>query len=1631
MRKYLLPVLAFLLFLRTNISAQTFNFGQRHGGTGSDITRATTTDAQNNYYSLVFYYNNLTIDSAGTPKTLGNYGNRDIAILKYDCNKIFQWAIRVGSSLKDGGDFNNSDLIVDTLGNLYVTSTFNGTANFVSSNGIALSKVSFGGYDGFVLKANNAGVIQWINQMGSAAGNDESEGIALDRDGNVYLTGLFYANGIFTSTSGPNQNRLSFGSSDIFIAKYNPAGLLQYVNRGGANLQDNGIGIGVDSLNAVYVAGGWGCCGNSTAPFGANNITNTGNWGAFIAKADASGNWLWANNAGTNNFEAFADVVVDDVYDRVYVIGHFNGPTTISTRPGGTAVPVATNGNYDAMIASMDFNGALQWGRAFGSTSIEYGLGVALDLNRNPVFTGEFNGTTNFGGITLSPTYISGAYYAKYSPANVLMDAQKVGTDTTGTGFDIHTSTAGHTYVSGYFTGTSVVGTTSLVSAGAEDGFVARIDNMDTTYIGATKTSLSCTGDSAVLYIPNKRIGKFSWLRNDTLITGTNGNLIKTLLPGIYKVIAENFCAPADTSATLTITKSLYYTVPAISDIKICTGDSAQFSAAGGTTYRWSPAMGLSDTAIANPFVKPTGNTNYLLTIRQGVCTAFDTIGVSIQNNCCLTCSTPYSLNEGVVACFPFTGNANDESGKNNNATVFNAALTTDRFGTANRAYQFNGFNSYLEVPNSASLSSPSKNISFTFWAQINNWNFNGGITYTPILSKSTNTAGAQYRAMIRSDGAYAMADGQSWNAVIGTTTNLTTWYFFAITVSNDTIRYYRNGVLLGFVKGNTTITLANTTPLRLGRNDVNTLSLFNGRLDEVRIYGRTINTTEVLKLYNLSVINGLPPLNAGTDKNICVGDSAYISPVGANGTFLWTPARGLNDSSLRNVYAHPDTTTIYIVKLDVSGCMNRDTIIVNTVRLQPYAGIDQSICLGDTASLTVLNGGTTFAWTPAYNIIAPASATPKVFPKADTNYVVITSNGLCSKRDTVRIAVKIPIINAGTDKDLCKRDTAFFNITTNGTARWSPLTYLSDSVGNNVYSVADTNITYIVTTNYLGCFAKDTVKVTVISLPIDGGPDQSICFGDSVQLHATGGGSNYIWIPSYKINDTTSANPWVKPLVPTKYYVVSYNLVCARFDSVNVDVKNAAANAGRDTTICNKDSTQLKATVIGPYRWSPMATLSDTSLQPYAKPLATTEYILTVNNGGCMAADTVKVGITIFNLSAGADKIICKGDSVLLTATGATKFNWLPLYNISDTGIYNPYVKPAAKTNYYVTASNTLCIRVDTVLVDVNTLIANAGSDTNMCVGQNIILKPNGGTTYLWLTSYNINNQGIANPTVTPAIDTSYIVKIGNGGVCYVYDTVQVEVNKYPVVKAGLDLRHCPGQLVQILASVTDYTSLAWSPSSGLNDKLAMQPFASVTAKSTYVLSALNGYCYSSDTVVVTPNPKVTAFFTPTPDNGAIPLPVKFINKSTNAHFYSWTFGEGLSAVNDFEPTYTYLKEGTYLITLFVQDSLGCKDSFATSISLIAVEHIFAPSAFTPNKDDNNDEFRLVYNPAQFEYVEYEIFNRWGIKIYTTHIPGGSWWNGTTNGQPDAMDTYSYIAYAKDHKGKIFKLDGIVSLIR
>ena len=106
------------------------------------------------------------------------------------------------------------------------------------------------------------------------------------------------------------------GSTDMFVAKFNNVGIMQWVKVFGSTTYDEGAPfLAVDSLGAVYVAGGFG----GTAEFGTRKATSGGKLDAFVGKMSANGDFIWVQGWGSTENDVATSVSVSPNGDRVYV----------------------------------------------------------------------------------------------------------------------------------------------------------------------------------------------------------------------------------------------------------------------------------------------------------------------------------------------------------------------------------------------------------------------------------------------------------------------------------------------------------------------------------------------------------------------------------------------------------------------------------------------------------------------------------------------------------------------------------------------------------------------------------------------------------------------------------------------------------------------------------------------------------------------------------------------------------------------------------------------------------------------------------------------------------------------------------------------------------------------------------------------------------------------------------------------------------------------------------------------------------------------------------------------------------------------------------------------------------------
>jgi gliding motility-associated-like protein len=416
--------------------------------------------------------------------------------------------------------------------------------------------------------------------------------------------------------------------------------------------------------------------------------------------------------------------------------------------------------------------------------------------------------------------------------------------------------------------------------------------------------------------------------------------------------------------------------------------------------------------------------------------------------------------------------------------------------------------------------------------------------------------------------------------------------------------------------------------------------------------------------------IHPKPSVHAGPDLRLCgLNAPCQILTPSVSGvgpfSFAWIPSIGLNDASLFNPCARPDTTTIYVlVATELStGCSSAyntlDTASSVTVHVNPVpladAGPDRHICHADTTQLQGIGSGAgpayQYQWTPSTGLSSPTVASPIAAPTHTTDYtLVVYSNGCPSVADTVRIDVHtMPTVDAGWDREICLGESTLLDATASGDSTtqysfaWSTAMGLDDPFIEDPVATPPRSITYfVIATTTWGCSsAMDSVTVSLRPTPIaDAGRDTTICYGEPAFLQGsyyygpTDTVTNssqiyYAWTPHAPgMSDSTLAAPIIYPTASGMYHLqVRYN-ICQTYDSVLVIVvPDLRAGVAADTaTICAGDSLRLQA--LGgfgnaSYVWAPPTGLSDPfSPHPTAFPSDTTHYTLIVSESGCQ--DTI-----------------------------------------------------------------------------------------------------------------------------------------------------------------------------------------------------------------------------------------------------------------------------------------------------------------------------------------------------------------------------------------------------------------------
>ena len=332
---------------------------------------------------------------------------------------------------------------------------------------------------------------------------------------------------------------------------------------------------------------------------------------------------------------------------------------------------------------------------------------------------------------------------------------------------------------------------------------------------------------------------------------------------------------------------------------------------------------------------------------------------------------------------------------------------------------------------------------------------------------------------------------------------------------------------------------------------------------------------------------------------------------------------------------------------------------------------------------------------------------------------------------------------------------------------------------------------------------------------------------------------------------------------------------------------------------------------------------------------------------------------------------------------------------------------------------------------IEAQVLTVNAGANKTVCYNTNILLggspSATGGTapyTYEWQPSLYLSSNTISNPMangVTQGIWYKLVVTDKNGVKDSSY--VHLDVDLIYSYTAGIDTGFCVGQQngIRIGAlnngSASSSYTFAWTPTVGLVNANSTNPIATPSVPTQYQLIVSDGVCSNRITSVL-----VTPFIPPYADASSdtiIDEGKTITLNGTGGNLFWWQPDYNLKYGNTVNPDVWPIVTTTYI--LYTEDSHKCSSSDTVRVTVINGTILFFYSAFTPNRDGDNDVF-YIGNVEKFPDNNLKIYNRYGKLIYSATGYANDW-DGTYLGNTVPTGVYFYIfddGIDKKYKGSV-----------
>lgn len=753
--------------------------------------------------------------------------------------------------------------------------------------------------------------------------------------------------------------------------------------------------------------------------------------------------------------------------------------------------------------------------------------------------------------------------------------------------------------------------------------------------------------------------------------------------------------------------------VIAVSDAAICLGDAANIAGpAGFAVYAWDNSANTQSISVS-----PIVTTNYSLVVTDNNgCQATDGMTLTVNPLPVVVVGPDQTICEGTNANLSANGGISYEwnpgtlAGQNivvspSGSTIYTVTVT-DALGCKSSGQTSITVNPMPMVSVSSDMGickGETATISVVSGVGAYLWLPGGNVTASITVSPITTTAytvtvsdaigcSGSATAIIDVHPIPAAAFSNSGAVCVNNSISFTD----NSTISNGTINSWN----WNFGNGGTAL-------IQNPSNLYSTAGIFNVKLIITSDFGCKDSIINVVN------VNALPIADAGLDQSICPGFNATLN--GAGGiSYDWNSG----SFATASITISPAATTDYqLTVTDINGCQNTDnaTVIVNPVPIA-NAGVDQSICIGESTTL-LASGGVTYQWTPGAANTADYSLTPLA---SGTYTVLVTNQFGCENSDQVTVQVNpLPVATFITSGSICEGNSVSF--TDQSTIISGAVTTWSWDFGNGVSSTAQNpqipfsnpgvyNVNLTITSDF-GCQASISNLQTIWATPVSQFTSSSVCIGlandfQDSSVISDASPLNYSW----SFGDGNISNATSPSHIYTSYGVYPISLVttsqngCSDTYSGQANVFPLPEASFIVTSACVDESATFVNTssvpigVIGNYYW----TFGDNNVSTIGNPTHVYQnpgdypiHLLITSDHGCLDSTDGLITIIPNPVIDFATENVCQGYPVNFTDNSDPVIGAMTFYqwNFGDgvtTSIQNPVHTYSAPGWYSVSLTAT-----------------------------------------------------------------------------------------------------------------------------------------------------------------------------------------------------------------------------------------------------------------------------------------------------------------------------------------------------